>query len=339
MRRNKFLMLSGYLVIILVILGIVVVRTVSGLLSSVDMHPTDLIASLDTSKSADGSLNFLILGIGGGDHEGPTLTDTILLVRYDLEDGSLRTLGLPRDVWSDETRDKINATYTYALQSDEGNPYPYIKKKFHTLTGIDLDYVAVVDFAAFSTIVDILGGITVSNETGFVDDQFPISGSENKDCTPFDPDYGCRYQTVSFPTGNIKMNGPVALKYVRSRHATSDQGSDFARSHRQQAVIQAIIHQVTVIVKNHDFATLQKLAHELHISIKRDIPNAQAFALVRRASIRDPKLELSQEKFDPGFFEVPEARDYAGRFVLIPPDKDYALLQQVIHEKLYGGKQ
>jgi len=51
-------------------------------------------------------------------------------------------------------------------------------------------------------------------------------------------DYG--YQTVRFTEGDQTMDGDTALKYVRSRHGTNGEGSDFARSKRQQKVILAV---------------------------------------------------------------------------------------------------
>ena len=36
------------------------------------------------------------------------------------------------------------------------------------------------------------------------------------------------------------MNGDRALKYVRSRHAEGNEGSDFARGRRQQEVLLAL---------------------------------------------------------------------------------------------------
>ena len=53
------------------------------------------------------------------------------------------------------------------------------------------------------------------------------------------------------------MNGEQALKYVRSRHAEGNQGSDFARSRRQQDLIVAL---------------KQKLASpSLWFSVKKDV--------------------------------------------------------------------
>jgi anionic cell wall polymer biosynthesis LytR-Cps2A-Psr (LCP) family protein len=50
------------------------------------------------------------------------------------------------------------------------------------------------------------------------------------------PDNNWGYQTFRLPAGKQTLDGATALKFVRSRHSTSD----FDRSLRQQLVIAAI---------------------------------------------------------------------------------------------------
>ena len=40
------------------------------------------------------------------------------------------------------------------------------------------------------------------------------------------------------------MDGKTALKFVRSRHSAGDEGTDFARSARQQQVIEALGNKI-----------------------------------------------------------------------------------------------
>src|SRR6202044_4061424 len=49
----------------------------------------------------------------------------------------------------------------------------------------------------------------------------------------------CRFKHIHFNKGEQHMDGETALEYVRSRHALGPEGSDFARSKRQEKVISA----------------------------------------------------------------------------------------------------
>jgi len=52
------------------------------------------------------------------------------------------------------------------------------------------------------------------------------------------------YQTIFFPAGPQTMDGETALKFVRSRHGNNGEGSDFARSERQQKILLALKEKV-----------------------------------------------------------------------------------------------
>jgi anionic cell wall polymer biosynthesis LytR-Cps2A-Psr (LCP) family protein len=50
--------------------------------------------------------------------------------------------------------------------------------------------------------------------------------------------------TVSFKKGPQHMDGKTSLTFVRSRRGTNGEGSDFARSRRQQKVLMAVKEKV-----------------------------------------------------------------------------------------------
>ena len=53
--------------------------------------------------------------------------------------------------------------------------------------------------------------------------------------------------TVHFNAGMQHMNGATALIYARSRHGNNGEGSDFARSRRQQQMIVGLKSQIESI--------------------------------------------------------------------------------------------
>ena len=92
------------------------------------------------------------------------------------------------------------------------------KAEVENIIGQPIHYAIVVDFDQFEAVINFLGGVDVIVENSFIDKEFPIAGRENNLCNS-DPDYKCRYETISFTKGLTHMNGQTALKFVRSRYA------------------------------------------------------------------------------------------------------------------------
>jgi LCP family protein required for cell wall assembly len=190
-------------------------------------------------RTTDGRTTILFLGIPGGDHDGNDLTDSMMLAVVDATGSGMRLVSLPRDLWSPSIQDKINSIYHYGERSEPGGGLPFTERTLSDLLGIPVDYAVTLDFSGFRRVIDTIGGIDVTVTASFTDEWYPIAGRENDGCGG-DPDYRCRYKTVTFTKGVTHMDGETALTYVRSRHADSAQGSDFDRGRRQQEVMTAV---------------------------------------------------------------------------------------------------
>lgn len=193
---------------------------------------THLVANRDAQLrgEAQDRVNILLLGIGGAGHEGPLLTDTIILASVQPSTGKVTLLSIPRDLAVDIPRygiRKINNANAFG--KDLGYPgggEQLAADIVQRVTGQTVHYFARIDFAGFVKIVDDLGGMTVEVERSFVDREYPT--------------FNFGYQTVRFTAGRQTMDGATALEFVRSRHGNNGEGSDFARSRRQQLVLEAI---------------------------------------------------------------------------------------------------
>ena len=184
----------------------------------------------------ENSISILVLGKGGEGHTAPNLTDTIILSYLNIENNSVNFLSLPRDIWIPEIRAKLNSAYHYGGFKMAGDSVT-------SITGLPINYTVVIDFSLFKDLIDNVGGIKVHVENSFTDEKYPIEGKENDLCDG-DRLYRCRYETLQFTQGEQNMNGELALKYVRSRNASGDEGTDIAREKRQQKVIEAIKEKI-----------------------------------------------------------------------------------------------
>lgn len=208
-------------------------------------------------KQTDNKINVLILGIGGKDHDGPNLTDTIILANIDQENNKVTLASIPRDLWMPDLTGqdkKINNAYAQGEIKRKGGGIPLAKAAIGKITGQPIDYVIRIDFSGFVKAVDIIGGLDINVENTFDDYEYPISGKEEDPCGKTSEELQalatqsaeqliielpCRYKHLRFDKGLIHMNGEMALEFVRSRHAAGDEGTDFARSKRQEKVIKA----------------------------------------------------------------------------------------------------
>lgn len=171
-------------------------------------------------------INFLLLGMGGAGHNGPYLTDTIILASFRPSTKELATFSLPRDMivpLTNTNYKKINHIYTIGQLDDNTTGGELMKDVIERTLDMPIHYFAAVDFNGFIELIDAIGGIKVNVETSFTDNQFPTA------------DY--KYQEVHFDSGKQKMDGLTALRYARSRHGNNGEGSDFARIKRQQKIL------------------------------------------------------------------------------------------------------
>jgi LCP family protein required for cell wall assembly len=103
------------------------------------------------------------------------------------------------------------------------------------LLGIHIDHWIGLDFQAFKSAVDSVGGVDVVVPNSFTDYQYPAGECNGQ------PGQNCAYETVHFTAGPQHMNGARALQFARSRHSNDNgEGSDFARSRRQQLIVAAL---------------------------------------------------------------------------------------------------
>jgi polyisoprenyl-teichoic acid--peptidoglycan teichoic acid transferase len=180
---------------------------------------------------SEGQINILVLGYGGPEHDGPYLTDSIIIVSIKPETKEVLLSTLPRDYLWDEypVVSKINTAYSsgYFKNGDHAEAGQTALEAVEEATGLKIPYFASVDFAGFEKAVDTLGGLDIYVDNTFVDPIFPNDETKGY------------LGPLTFKQGWETMNGKRALQFARSRHAVGIEASDFARSRRQAKIIQA----------------------------------------------------------------------------------------------------
>ena len=168
-------------------------------------------------------------------------SDSIMLLRTDPGKGRLTYLSLPRDLRVSVPGrgfDRINAAFQFGGA-------PLAIRTVRGFTGIEVNHVVIVDFDAFTKVIDKVGGVTVNVPAPILSNKF--------DC-PYATQARCdRWQGWRFAKGKQHMDGRRARVYSRIRENKLDpRETDITRGERQQEVIQALLSRMTspsVLVK------------------------------------------------------------------------------------------
>ncbi|MET4639093.1 LCP family protein [Mycetocola sp. 2940] len=228
----------------------------------------------------DGRYNILLLGGDAGPDREGLRPDSISVVSIDAETGRVTMIGLPRDMRKvpfaagspmaelypdgyrrcDVSVCKLNSVYTEA-ELRHGDLYPNAastgstpgieatKEAAEGVTGLDIQYYALIDMQGFATLIDSLGGVQIT-----VKERLPIGGDEN-----------LKGVVEWIEPGTQTLDGYHAEWYARSRHSTDD----FDRMERQRELQAAILRQFTPANVLTKFQAIAQAGTQV---VKTDVP-------------------------------------------------------------------
>ncbi|MCO5188876.1 MAG: LCP family protein [Anaerolineae bacterium] len=166
------------------------------------------------------------------EEEGPTRSDSLMVVSLDPLGKTASAVSLPRDSWVQIPGFDVNRI-NMAHYDGEAYEYPgggpaLAQRAAEAFLGIPIDYYLAINFDAFVQIVDIIGGIDIQIPETISDPNYP------DDC------YG--YAGFHVEAGWYEgFDGQATLKYARTR---ATEGGDVDRAARQQAVLLAVRDKV-----------------------------------------------------------------------------------------------
>ena len=247
---------------------------------------------------ADGRVNILLMGEGGAGHDGPLLTDTMMVLSLDTKTNEAAMLSVPRDLYvkiGDYGEGKINSANALGEQYHYSGGGPALSEAtVSKVLGIPIDYYILADFPGFKKIIDTVGGVDVNVQKSLYDPYYP-------------------HGTYSITTGMHHMNGDEALKYARSRETTSD----FDRAKRQQQIMVATRDKVMSASTLLNPAKMNDILNALGDHIRTDM---QIWEAIRAFNIMK---KVDQHKMinlvlDDSPDNVLHASNIGGAYVLLP---------------------
>lgn len=161
--------------------------------------------------------------------QGSPLSDTMILVTIDPATRTVGAMSIRRDLWvkiPGFDYSKINAAYKLGEDYQvEGGGAQLAMDTVSDLLGVPVNFYARVDFQAFETLIDEIGGVSITLTQPMLLDW---KGNGNK---------------FTIEPGTYIMPGNYTLAYARTRDEAYGDG-DFARGSRQMEVIMAIRDRV-----------------------------------------------------------------------------------------------
>lgn len=179
-----------------------------------DKQPREEPEPVDEDEDPD-PISILLMGVDERKHDVGR-SDTLIVMTLNPRNHTMQMVSIPRDTRTEiigrGTVDKINHAYAF------GGTEMAMNTVEHFLD-IPLDYYIRMNMEGLSDLVDAVGGITVHNDLSWYD----------------------RGRDINYHKGELHLNGPEALGFVRMRY--QDPRGDFGRNERQRKVITAIIDQ------------------------------------------------------------------------------------------------
>jgi polyisoprenyl-teichoic acid--peptidoglycan teichoic acid transferase len=220
----------------------------------------------------------LMLGVDSQSDKGRT--DTIIVLTVNPNTNSAKMLSIPRDTRTEIIgkgfEDKINHAHAFG-------GVEMAMDTVENFLDIPIDYYMKVNMEGFKDIVDAVGGVTVTNNLEFTQDN------------------------VHFPVGQITLTGEEALPYVRMRK--QDPNGDFGRNTRQREVIQAVIKEGASVSSLANFSDIFKAIGE---NVKTNITFDQMVDIQKNyksagSNIQQMEIKGSGTKIDGIYYlKIPE---------------------------------
>jgi len=266
-------------------------------------------------------INVLFLGLRGiGDENGGLLTDSIMIVSFKKSTGKIALISIPRDLYiqmlgGEGQYEKINAAFAIGRKKYQ-NGLDFSKKTISYVSGLYIDYAMAVDFKAFKTIIDDIGGITIYLDKPFIEDKQWWCDENGEECQPF-----------TLEAGRQTIDGETALFYVRSRFSSSD----FDRARRQQQVMLAIKDKVLSLNVLANPLIINNLFNTVAENVKIDTKIWELPDLIKLVQEADIK-NINQKVFDisPEGFLYETMKD--GIYILLPVGDNFNKIRETCQQ-------
>jgi LCP family protein required for cell wall assembly len=269
-------------------------------------------------------VNILIIGMGGPNHPGGLLADSIELISIQPSTKKAVAMSVPRDLKvpiKNYGEDKVNTAFVDGYQEymqkscKSKNQQACVsdamsagaRKEVETISTVfnqPIHYYLTLNFGGFEKFIDAIGGVDVNVAKAIYDPYFPA-------------DDMLHYAPFKLKAGLQHLDGKTALKYARSRETSSD----FDRSARQQNLLRAVKDKMTAANLLSDPKRILDILNALGDSVKTDFTPSEIKTLaeivsgIKTADIKTKVLDTSadgplKDMSDGSYYITPRAGNF-----------------------------
>jgi len=286
------------------------------------------ILSARQNPTLTNDFNIIILGLDYRQDalENTQTTDTIIFTN--INNAQVSIISLPRDLWDETLKAKINQIYPKSLLTPD--KFDFIQQNYSRITGQNIDRTIIFTTDDLRTLIELVGGVNVYLEDGFVDEQYPNPEYINNP-TPQTP----IYQTVKFSAGWNYINSSNVTEFVRSRKSPEN-GTDLGRIQRQQLLLNALVEKIKIDPFQ---INLPRIYQYWQQNISKNLGLTDLFSIIfsQSSHLKNYSLQLYTlqlgENSDLGHIYHPNYL-VDGQWVFLPSKGDYRLIQQFIKDSL-----
>jgi LCP family protein required for cell wall assembly len=230
--------------------GTIAIAAIAAFLVLGTRNPVQQAISIHSAESEFHAHRLNVLLLGYQNDEGNS--DTIVLAHLDIDRRTATLVSIPRDTWvaiPGHGHQKINSAIGFGGASLSA-------KVVSDLVGVPIDATIAVQPEGAKQLVDAMGGMNVDVEHDM----------------DYDDNYGNLH--IHLRKGEQYLTGGQVLEYLRFRH---DAESDWGRVRRQQAVLKALVNQMS---QPQNWAKLPRLLALARTDMSTRLSDAQLAALL-----------------------------------------------------------
>jgi LCP family protein required for cell wall assembly len=242
----------------------------------------------------------LLIGIDARPGENTGRSDTMMIVTLDPDNNTIKLTSLMRDLYVEipgYKNNRINAAYVF------GGPellMATIEKNF----GIHIDNYIAVNFSMLGSLIDSIGGLTLTVESEYYKDRINAVIREDNKVLGIDSKDG--FLTSA---GEQLMTGKQAQAYARYRYGTKD--GDFGRTERQREVITKIFEKLSQMTALELMSLVMDNASNVFTNLSAKQLASFAPVLI---SMKDAEIAQLRLPIDGGY----SSKTISGMSVLVP---------------------
>ncbi len=244
--------------------------------------------------------HLLLIGIDARPGESTGRSDTMIIVTLDPDGNVIKLTSIMRDMYVEipgHKNNRINSAYIFGGAE-------LLMETIEVNFGIHIDYYIAVNFSMLGSLIDSIGGLTLTIEDDYYMERVNAVIKMDNKVLGIDINDGLLTEP-----GEQLMTGKQAQAYARYRYGTAD--GDFGRTQRQREVVSRIFDKLSDMTVIELMSLVMDNAGNVYTNIPLDELASYAPVLL---SMKGAEIQELRLPIDGGY----KSQTVSGMSVLVP---------------------